>query len=155
MTAHWTKKNCLLGVVLYIISSSLSHLISKTLHQKLYFLKCFFSTEQQHSFGEKSIKISQGVQKNFPLFLALFNIFVTDMGKRDGLDNKHIVDDKLYSTNHLNSTKVSWYFQKILSLAQVVKYSTYLHISSKNDRNDIVNCDNCPPTFNKNNHQVP
>lgn len=48
------------------------------------------------------------------------------------------------AANHLNSTKVSWYFQKILSLAQVVKYTLhiYTHIIPKND---IVNCDNCPP----------
>lgn len=37
------------------------------------------------------------------------------------------------AANHLNSTKVSWYFQKILSLAQVVKYTLYIftHISSQ------------------------
>lgn len=52
------------------------------------------------------------------------------------------------AANHLNSTKVSWYFQKILSLAQVVKYTLhiYTHIIPKND---IVNCDNFSTrTFN-------
>jgi len=92
---------------IYIISSSLSHLISKTLHQKLYFLKCFFSTEQQHSFGEKSKDFSRSPKKISHYFLpCLTSLWL--IWERD---------DKLYSTNHLNSTKVSWYFQKILSLA--------------------------------------
>jgi len=145
-------------VLFYTSSPALYHISFQKHSIKNYIFWSAFLARSNNTHLVKNLKISQGVQKKlkqFPLFLALFNIFVTDMGKRDGLDNKHIVDDKLYSTNHLNSTKVSWYFQKILSLAQVVKYSTYLHISSKNDRNDIVNCDNCPPTFNKNNHQVP
>jgi len=151
MTAHWNKQKIVFYrcCSIYIISPALyitSH-FKKTLHQKLLFFEVLFLARSNNTqwkilkdFSKKSKKKSQ----KFPIISCLvFNIFVTDMGKPY---DKHIVDDKL--ANHLNSTKVSWYFQKILSLAQVVKYTLhiYTHIIPKND---IVNCDNFSTrTFN-------
>jgi len=150
MTAHWNKQKIVFYRCCYTSSLqlSISHLISKKHSIKnYYFLKCFFLARSNNTQWKILKDFSKKVQKKsqtFPIISCLvFNIFVTDMGKPY---DKHIVDDKL--ANHLNSTKVSWYFQKILSLAQVVKYTLhiYTHIIPKND---IVNCDNFSTrTFN-------
>jgi len=152
MTAHWKQK-----IVFYrccsidIISPALyitSH-FKKTLHQKLLFFEVLFLRHGATTLSEKSLKISQKkVQKKshkFPIISCLvFNIFVWLIWEIDGLMTSKCWWPNCIAANHLNSTKVSWYFQKILSLAQVVKYTLhiYTHIIPKND---IVNCDNCPP----------
>jgi len=129
---------------LNIISSSLiSHLISKT-PSKLFFEVLLARSNNTHFVKNISQKVLKKSQK-FPIISCLILPSMWLIWEKDGLDTS-ILLMTIYRANHLFNKS-----QLILSKnthwhIQVVKYSTYLHISSKNDKNDIVNCDNCPAT---------